>query len=87
MNATTNSATYSISRDRGVPRGATWAADIAVAAASFLKSAFAPVRKGLQASSQARARAELLKLADAYERTQPAFAAELRAASAFDVRD
>ena len=87
MNTPTNSASYFVSRDRGTPRGAAWAADFAVSAKNVLSNLFAPVRKGLQASSQARARAELLKLADAYERSQPAFAAELRAASAFDSRD
>ena len=87
MNAPSTTSSYLVSRTRAVPRGANWAADIAVAFGGVVQSMLAPVRKGMQASSQARARAELLKLADAYERTQPAFAAELRAASSFDSRD
>lgn len=83
MNAPVQSAVF----NREAPRGAIWAADAAVLAKSLLSAAFAPIRKGMQASSQARARSELLKLADAYERTQPGFAAELRAASTFDARD
>ena len=87
MNARTESASFHVSRDRGTPRGAEWAVEIALGAGRLLSALAAPIRKGMQASSQARARAELLKLADAYERTQPAFAAELRAASAFDTRE
>ena len=87
MNAHTQQASFLVNRSRVAPRGAAWAADIAVGMSRAVNVLFEPVRKGLQASSQARARSELLKLADSYERTQPAFAAELRAASTFDARD
>lgn len=87
MNATSQQASFLVNRSRATPRGAAWAADIAVGIGRAFDALMEPVRKGMQASSQARARSELLKLADSYERTQPAFAAELRAASTFDARD
>ncbi|CAN5662173.1 hypothetical protein BH09PSE5_BH09PSE5_24390 [soil metagenome] len=87
MSTNSNSGNFIVSRNRGIPRGADWAADFAVFTGNVFSAITAPLRRGLQAQSQARARSELLKLADAYERTQPAFAAELRAASTFDARD
>ena len=84
MNARTETVSYYVGNTRVAPRGAAWAADAAVAASHIFAALVAPVRKAMRASSEARARAELLKLADAYERTQPTFAAELRAASTFD---
>lgn len=40
--------------------------------------------RAMQESGRARARAELLSLADAHERTQPNFARELRCAAGYD---
>lgn len=87
MNAQSHSVSVFVGRSRVAPRGAAWAADIVVAASRIVSRLLAPARKALRASSEARARAELLKLADACERAQPSFAAELRAVSTFGPRD
>jgi hypothetical protein len=87
MNTRHETATYTINRSRSAPRGANWAAGIAVAVGKMFGAIATPIKKSLQASSQARARNELLRMADQYDHLQPTFAAELRAAAAFDSRD
>jgi hypothetical protein len=64
------------------PRGAGWAAN---AFAAVLKGGNSLVRRIAEyqrRSSELRARQELLRMADAFARTQPGFASDLRAAAA-----